>query len=158
MKCIVHPERDAAGVCAHSGKPYCAEDLVEVNGKLYGRENIGAAMSEKVAEAEKRATASQPQQVFMNAGGASSSSSSSAAAAVGGGVGVYARKSRAMAAILAVAPMLIGLGGIHSFYTGKPINGVLQLLTIGGCFLWNAWDAFCIIVGTYRDGNGQPLA
>lgn len=35
MNCIIHNDREAAGICVNCGKPHCDECLVEVNGKMY---------------------------------------------------------------------------------------------------------------------------
>ena len=40
MKCFNHPEVDAAMNCAYSNKPYCKDCLVEIEGKMYGKENM----------------------------------------------------------------------------------------------------------------------
>lgn len=62
MVCSKHPERPAAGACAYSGKLYCAEDLVEVNGKMYAKDNLGKVMSEaqEKAAVASRASATMP--------------------------------------------------------------------------------------------------
>lgn len=46
MQCSKFRDREAAGVCAYSGKPYCQEELVEIQGKLYGKENLDHVMAE----------------------------------------------------------------------------------------------------------------
>jgi hypothetical protein len=40
MKCSKHPEKEASGVCCYSGKPFCDEDLVEIKGKMYGKDYL----------------------------------------------------------------------------------------------------------------------
>lgn len=40
MKCTKYPERDAAGLCTHSGQPYCAEELVQIEGKNYSKDAL----------------------------------------------------------------------------------------------------------------------
>jgi TM2 domain-containing membrane protein YozV len=47
--------------------------------------------------------------------------------------------------------------GIHRFYTGHTVIGVVQLLTAGGCGIWALIDFIMILVGNFRDANGQPL-
>ena len=47
--------------------------------------------------------------------------------------------------------------GIHSFYAGKTVFGIIQLVTIGGCGIWTLVDLIMIITDNYRDGNGLPL-
>jgi hypothetical protein len=46
MKCINHPNREAAGICSYSGKPFCQEELIEFDSKLYGKEYINKAKIE----------------------------------------------------------------------------------------------------------------
>ncbi|MBS0619361.1 MAG: hypothetical protein JSR44_14330 [Spirochaetes bacterium] len=36
--------------------------------------------------------------------------------------------------------------------------GIGQLLTLGGCGIWSLVDLVMIITGSFRDGQGQPLA
>jgi TM2 domain-containing membrane protein YozV len=65
--------------------------------------------------------------VFMNAGGAASSSSSSSSSSASGGVNgrPIPLKNKVAAGVLAI---LLGGLGIHKFYLGKPIQGILYLL------------------------------
>ncbi|TDW96451.1 zinc-ribbon domain and TM2 domain-containing protein [Dinghuibacter silviterrae] len=51
----------------------------------------------------------------------------------------------------------LGWLGVHSFYTKKTGIGIAQLLTLGGCGIWQLVDLIMIIVGSYRDGLGRPL-
>jgi TM2 domain-containing membrane protein YozV len=51
-----------------------------------------------------------------------------------------------------------GVFGVHRFYTGYRAIGVIQLLTAGGCGIWWAVDFLMILVGSYRDADGRPLA
>ena len=48
------------------------------------------------------------------------------------------------------------LGG-HSFYTGKTTNGILQLVTLGGCGIWTIIDLISIVTDKFTDSNGLPL-
>lgn len=120
MKCSKFPERDAAGMCAYSGKPYCSEELVEVQGKMYGKDNLSHVM----AEMKERLTSSNPNpMVFMNAGGG------------GGGAAAVAPPltpaplvgTKSKGAAIAWAWLLGGLGA-HKFYLGQPVWGILYLL------------------------------
>jgi TM2 domain-containing membrane protein YozV len=53
--------------------------------------------------------------------------------------------------------IFLGLLGIHRFYTGHILIGVVQLLT-GGLFgIWTIIDLIMIITGSYKDANGNFL-
>lgn len=120
MNCVKYPDRQAAGVCSYSGKPYCSEELVDVGGKLVAKENIASLL----AEAKDQTKTSQPAQpiVFMNAGGSSSSAASTVSTPY---AGLVAMKSKGAAALLA---LLLGGLGAHKFYLGKPIQGLIYLV------------------------------
>lgn len=47
--------------------------------------------------------------------------------------------------------------GVHSFYTGKTVIGVIQLLTLGGCGIWVLIDFIMIILGSYKDAEGKVV-
>ncbi|MBQ2839468.1 MAG: TM2 domain-containing protein [Muribaculaceae bacterium] len=47
--------------------------------------------------------------------------------------------------------------GIHSFYAGKTVFGVIQLLTGGGCGIWWLIDFIIILVKKYKDGEGNVI-
>ena len=51
----------------------------------------------------------------------------------------------------------IGVFGVHRFYTGHTAIGVVQLLTLGGCGIWVLIDFIMIIVGSYKDAQGNLL-
>ena len=52
---------------------------------------------------------------------------------------------------------LLGTFGVHRFYVGKIGTGVLQLLTLGGFFIWAFIDLVVIIVGNFQDNQGLPI-
>lgn len=51
----------------------------------------------------------------------------------------------------------LGVFGVHRFYTGHTGIGVIQLLTLGGCGIWALIDLIIIVVGNYKDANGNPI-
>jgi len=75
MQCTTHPESAAQGVCSYSGKPFCPDCLVEMEGKLYGKPFLDRAVA---AIRDSVAAKSQPT-VFMNAGGAAAAAAAAPA-------------------------------------------------------------------------------
>ena len=52
----------------------------------------------------------------------------------------------------------LGIFGVHRFYTGHLVMGVVQLLTAGGFVVWWLIDLPVIGLGRFRDANGLALA
>ena len=53
---------------------------------------------------------------------------------------------------------LLGVYGIHRFYVGKIGTGILMLFTLGGFGIWTLVDLIVILMGSFRDSNGQLLS
>jgi len=51
----------------------------------------------------------------------------------------------------------LGVFGVHRFYTGHTLIGVIQLLTLGGCGIWVIVDLIIIIMGNFKDAQGNPI-
>ncbi len=149
LRCIKHPEREATGICTYSGKPYCAEDLVEVSGKMYARDHLDKVFSEAKEQATK-------QQATMPTIVVNANSNASNTVNMGGQQLVRGTKSRMTSLILCLG-WFLGLGGLHRFYTGKLVTGIIQLLTLGGFGIWQLIDLLTILGGSYRDAKGEPL-
>jgi len=47
--------------------------------------------------------------------------------------------------------------GIHRFYLGYTITGVIQLLTFGGFLIWVIIDFIRLITGSLEDSEGNVL-
>ena len=60
-------------------------------------------------------------------------------------------KSQLIALILCV---LVGGIGIHRFYLGYTWQGIVQLLTLGGCGIWSLIDLIRIITGDLQPKKG----
>ncbi len=52
----------------------------------------------------------------------------------------------------------LGSLGVHSFYVGKTVYGVIQLLTGGGCGVWTLIDFIMILLKKYSDGEGKIIS
>ncbi len=60
-------------------------------------------------------------------------------------------KNQLVALLLAI---FVGGLGIHRFYLGYTWQGVVQLLTLGGCGIWSLIDLIRIITGDLGPKNG----
>lgn len=64
--------------------------------------------------------------------------------------------SRSTALLLSLLGFF-GICGIHRFYAGRPITGILQLITVGFFGIWQLIDIICLIFGCMRDGDGKVM-
>jgi len=127
MHCYVHPDKPAIGTCVGCGKFICSECQTEIQNKNYCKSCVNSMVSENQKKIEKLEDSGKKQpMVFMNAGGGGGGSSSSSAAA-GGGMGgrMVPIKSKVTAGLLAI---FLGGFGVHKFYLGKPLMGLLYLV------------------------------
>ncbi|OJV22176.1 MAG: hypothetical protein BGO30_10705 [Bacteroidetes bacterium 41-46] len=51
----------------------------------------------------------------------------------------------------------LGVFGVHRFYTGHTGTGILMLITFGGCGIWWLIDFIMIIVGNFKDSDGNVI-
>ena len=63
-------------------------------------------------------------------------------------------KSKTVAAILC---WFLGVLGIHRFYLGYTLYGVIQLLTLGGLGIWTLIDFIRILTGSLKDSQENDL-
>jgi hypothetical protein len=54
--------------------------------------------------------------------------------------------------------VFLGYLGIHRFYTGHIVTGVIQIFTCGGCGIWTLIDLIMIATGSFKDKDGNTLA
>jgi len=54
--------------------------------------------------------------------------------------------------------LFLGSLGIHRFYLGYTLIGVIQLLTFGGVLIWAIVDFIRLITGSLKDSEGNDLA
>ena len=50
--------------------------------------------------------------------------------------------------------VLLGEFGLHRFYVGKIVTGILMLLTLGGLGIWVLIDTIMIATQKFKDSNG----
>lgn len=63
-------------------------------------------------------------------------------------------KSQMVALLLG---LFFGVFGVHRFYTGHILIGVIQLVTVGGFGIWLLVDLITIGLGTFTDARGMRL-
>lgn len=51
----------------------------------------------------------------------------------------------------------LGYLGVHRFYTGHIVSGILQLITGGGLGIWWIIDLIIIITGQFKDKEGYYI-
>jgi TM2 domain-containing membrane protein YozV len=51
----------------------------------------------------------------------------------------------------------LGVFGVHRFYTGHTVIGILQLITLGGLGIWVIIDLIIIATGNFKDAQGNPI-
>jgi TM2 domain-containing membrane protein YozV len=71
------------------------------------------------------------------------------------GQGFSASQKRILPA--AILCFFIGFLGVHRFYVGKIGTGILQLLTFGGLGIWALVDFIMIVIGSFRDSEGNQI-
>ncbi len=153
MNCTNHPEREAVGMCVYCGKPYCAECMVEVKGKMYCKSDLGNVLN----EAKQAANTGAPTINITNSNESSNVNTNTNTNNIGIGFARMSRKSRTTALILCIIGFL-GIAGLHRMYVGKVGSGVAHLFTCGWFFFGTFFDLISILTGRFKDSHGRLLA
>ena len=151
MKCTNHPEREADGMCAYCGKPFCNDCLVEVKGRMYCKKDLGNVLD----EAKQQASHAIPTINITNSNDSVNTNTNTNTNT--NGFALPPRKSKMVALILCILGFF-GLAGLHRMYVGKVGSGVLHFFTFGICLIGTIIDLISILSGGFRDSYGQPLA
>ena len=53
--------------------------------------------------------------------------------------------------------VLLGALGIHRFYAGRIVTGILMILTLGGLGIWTLIDIIMIATGSFKDSQGLKI-
>lgn len=53
--------------------------------------------------------------------------------------------------------ILLGSLGIHRFYAGRIVTGILMILTLGGLGIWTLIDIIMIATGSFKDSQGLKI-
>lgn len=67
---------------------------------------------------------------------------------------VITQKSPKDFTITVLLCFFLGVFGIHRFYVGKILTGILMLITGGGFGIWYLIDLIRLIMGIFTDNDG----
>ena len=68
--------------------------------------------------------------------------------------GEVSPKSRLAVTLLA---FFLGGIGVHRFYLGKIVTGILMIITLGGVGIWALIDFIMAVSGVMKDKEGLPI-
>lgn len=145
MNCFNHPEKDAQAACVYCGKLFCQDCLIEVNGKMYCKADIGNVIKDAKAEVASTRMAAPA----INISNVNTNQNTNTTGSV-----AYPYKSKVTAALLC---FFLGGLGVHRFYVGKTGTGLIWLFTLGLGGIGALIDFIIILIGGFRDKAGMPL-
>lgn len=54
--------------------------------------------------------------------------------------------------------IFFGSLGVHRFYNGHILTGILMIVTVGGCGIWTIIDIITLVTGGFKDKDGNPVS
>lgn len=154
MKCTNHPNREADGMCAYCGKPFCNDCLVEVKGRMYCKGDLGNVLD----EAKQQGAVHAPTAPTITITNTNESANTNTNTNTNTGTSALPPRKKKMVALILCLLGFFGLAGFHRMYVGKAGTGVLYLFTVGFCLIGTVIDLIAILSGGFKDSYGQPLA
>lgn len=149
MKCTIHENEEATGVCVYCGKFFCSDCLVKVNGKLYCKEDINNIVNEAKAQKIMQQPVINISNNNVNKNVNTVDNSVNAAIA-------RSTRNKTTAIILCLVGLL-GICGLHRFYVGKIGTGLIWFFTFGLFGIGQIIDFIYILTGEFRDSDGFKL-
>lgn len=142
--CYVHEEALSVGTCVSCGKFICENCNTELKGKNTCKKCVDEIFEDQKRKMDKLEDTGKSQQpmVFMNAGGGGGAASASSSVGSDAARMPYYSKSKVTAGLLAI---LLGAFGIHKFYLGKWIQGIIYII-----FFWTYIPAILGIIEGIR--------
>jgi TM2 domain-containing membrane protein YozV len=67
-------------------------------------------------------------------------------------------KSKTTALLLGLGGGMFAICGLHRFYLGYTMIGLIQLFTCGGLGIWHLIDIIMLITGKMTDSDGNALS
>jgi len=157
LKCVLHPDREAAGICKLSGKPYCQEDLVELDGCYYFRGLVKPLVANPTRQSEASSVNTSPpaSEGTPEPGSRSRSTSDHTH-------GISSREIGTPSVVCTKTALLLcglfGFLGVHRFYVGRVVSGLVYAFTFGLYFIGVIVDAAQLLTGSFRDSSGSKLS
>lgn len=144
ISCYVHDGAASIGTCVSCGKFICENCNTELKGKNTCKKCVDEIFEDQKRKMDKLEDTGKNQQpmVFMNAGGGGGAASSSSSVGSDAARMPYYSKSKVTAGLLAI---LLGAFGIHKFYLGKWIQGIVYAI-----FFWTYIPAILGIIEGIR--------
>lgn len=59
--------------------------------------------------------------------------------------------------LILMTAFFMGFAGLHRFYTGHIVTGLIQLLTWGLLGIWQLIDLVSFLSGNFKDREGNPV-